>query len=168
MGASLLGLGPKADELIDMQVICDTASVAEQSEVLVGLEISLAPNWHIYWKNSGESGYPTTLNWSFSQEKWRAGPLQFPAPYLYEYEGLRGYALKNRFVLLSTLFAPPKLKELSILEGRFDALICNESTCLPYEFQFSLQLPRSEKQKLIEKNISALSSARSQLLLILL
>ena len=47
MGASLLGLGPKADELIDMQVICDTASVAEQSEVLVGLEISLAPNWHI-------------------------------------------------------------------------------------------------------------------------
>ena len=43
VGVSLLGLVPKADELIDIQVICDTATVAEKSEVLVGLEISLAP-----------------------------------------------------------------------------------------------------------------------------
>ena len=163
VGVSLLGLVPKADELIDIQVICDTATVAEKSEVLVGLEISLAPDWHIYWKNAGESGYSTTLKWSFSQEKWRADPLQFPAPYHYEYEGISGYALKNQFVLLNTLFAPSKLEEVSKLEGRFDALICNESTCLPYEFQFSLQFPRSQKQELIKKNISRLKNARRHL-----
>ena len=159
----LFGLVPQTDDLIDIEVICDTAAVADQSEVLVGLKISLAPDWHIYWENAGESGYPTTLHWSFSQQEWRAGKLQFPAPYLYEYEGMSGYALKNQFVLLNTLIAPSNFDEISHLEGRFDALICNKSTCLPYEFEFSLQLPRSKNQEFIEENISFFKNATSQL-----
>ena len=130
--------------------------VADQSEVLVGLKISLAPQWHIYWKNAGESGYPTTLHWSFSQQEWRAGKLQFPAPYLYEYEGMTGYALKNNlFYSIPCLprLAPPALTKGSHLEGRFDALICNESTCLPYELEFSLQFEKVQRTKNLLKKI---------------
>ena len=67
--------------------------LAEEQSIWVGFQIQLAPGWHIYWKNAGESGYPTTVGWELSKG-WKAGTLQFPAPYLYEYEGMTGYALK--------------------------------------------------------------------------
>ena len=129
--SSLLIAQPRAQDLIDIQLISDGSVVSPNSELCVGLQISLAPDWHIYWKNAGGSGYPSTLKWKLPQD-WKAEPLDFPAPYLYQYEGMTGYALENNFTLLVTLITPPQLKEQVSIQGFFEALICNESTCLPY------------------------------------
>ena len=32
--------------------------------VWLGLELRHIPHWHTYWKNAGDSGLPTTLNWT--------------------------------------------------------------------------------------------------------
>ncbi|MDB5892998.1 MAG: protein-disulfide reductase, partial [Rhodoferax sp.] len=32
--------------------------------VWVGLQITHQPEWHTYWKNSGDSGLPTQLSWT--------------------------------------------------------------------------------------------------------
>ena len=38
------------------------------------------------------------------------GELEFPSPYLYEYEGMTGYALENNFTLLARLQVPDSFK----------------------------------------------------------
>src|SRR5512132_190003 len=38
--------------------------VAPGKQVWVGLQLSHQPEWHTYWKNSGDSGLPTQLQWT--------------------------------------------------------------------------------------------------------
>src|ERR1039458_3932577 len=33
-------------------------------EVLAGVELKMAPGWHTYWRNGGDSGLPTTVKWT--------------------------------------------------------------------------------------------------------
>ena len=37
--------------------------VTPGAPVWVGLQIAHQPEWHTYWKNSGDSGLPTQLEW---------------------------------------------------------------------------------------------------------
>ena len=45
----------------------------------VGLQFQLESGWHIYWKNSGQSGLPPNVTWSLP-DGVTAGDLQYPIP----------------------------------------------------------------------------------------
>ena len=47
--------------------------------VWVGLQITHAPEWHTYWKNAGDSGMPTELQWTLPPGV-RAGDIAWPLP----------------------------------------------------------------------------------------
>ena len=47
----------------------------------VGVLFEMAPGWHLYWRNSGEAGFPTALTWK--TDGAALGPLQWPAPALF-------------------------------------------------------------------------------------
>ena len=79
----------KVEDLIKVKAVLDSKVVAPASQVALAVQIFLEPEWHIYWENSGDSGYPTTIEWSLP-DGWSIGELNFPAPYLYEYEGITG------------------------------------------------------------------------------
>ena len=38
--------------------------VAPGKTAWLGLQLAHAPEWHTYWKNSGDSGQPTELQWT--------------------------------------------------------------------------------------------------------
>ena len=48
-------------------------------KVMVGLQIIHKPEWHTYWKNSGDSGQPTDLQWTLPAGV-TAGEVQWPTP----------------------------------------------------------------------------------------
>jgi DsbC/DsbD-like thiol-disulfide interchange protein len=47
--------------------------------VWVGLQITHKPEWHTYWKNSGDSGLPTVLEWTLPAGV-TAGDIAWPTP----------------------------------------------------------------------------------------
>ncbi len=49
--------------------------------VRVGVWFEPDPGWHLYWRNPGETGLPTRIE--FQVEGGRAGPLAWPAPRAY-------------------------------------------------------------------------------------
>jgi DsbC/DsbD-like thiol-disulfide interchange protein len=49
------------------------------NEVWVGLQIAHKPEWHTYWKNSGDSGLPTVLEWTLPVGVM-AGDIAWPLP----------------------------------------------------------------------------------------
>src|SRR5262245_12535811 len=54
--------------------------------ITVGVRFNVAPKWHIYWKNPGESGLATTIKLELP-EGWSQGDLQYPAPVTFEAPG---------------------------------------------------------------------------------
>ena len=63
------------------ELLVDAEELAPGKTVRVGVAFELDPGWHIYWRNSGESGLPTELEWSFPGE---VGPTRWPVPHVYE------------------------------------------------------------------------------------
>ncbi|MEP6825460.1 MAG: protein-disulfide reductase DsbD domain-containing protein, partial [Ramlibacter sp.] len=47
--------------------------------VWVGLQLAHQPEWHTYWKNSGDSGLPTQLEWTLPVGVM-AGDIAWPLP----------------------------------------------------------------------------------------
>ncbi|MBC7602156.1 MAG: protein-disulfide reductase, partial [Ramlibacter sp.] len=48
-------------------------------QVWVGLQLKHAPEWHTYWKNSGDSGLPTHVQWTLPAGV-TAGDIAWPLP----------------------------------------------------------------------------------------
>jgi DsbC/DsbD-like thiol-disulfide interchange protein/cytochrome c biogenesis protein CcdA len=144
----LMVWGQSPDEVISVELVSDNSKIAKGSQGWLGINVKLSPNWHVYWRNSGESGYPTTVTWD-APSGIDIEPLDYPAPHLYSYDGLSGYILKDEFWLLVSFRVSPKIQfkkdETLKIKGVFDALVCNESTCLPFTRELTIQLMSEDK-----------------------
>jgi DsbC/DsbD-like thiol-disulfide interchange protein len=67
------------------------APASGTGELRLGLHFLLAPEWHVYWKNSGDAGYPPSIALSGSPLQ-ATGELLWPAP--------RRFALRGGLVAL--------------------------------------------------------------------
>ena len=112
--------------------------------VWLGLQLTHQPQWHTYWKNSGDSGLPTTLQWTLPAGL-AAGEIAWPLPHKIPIGNLANYGYEDTVLLpvpltLSADFKPPALA--SEIEIRLQAswLVCRRE-CIPEEGSFALKLP---------------------------
>jgi thiol:disulfide interchange protein DsbD len=70
--------------------------------VLAGVVLEMEPGWHTYWRNPGESGIATEIQWKLP-EGVTAGEIQWPVPEVYEADGLVTYVHHDTAVLLVPL-----------------------------------------------------------------
>ena len=79
--------GRKAEDLVRVRMLADTDIIAAGQTFHVAVVFDIAPHWHIYWKNPGDSGAATELTWRAPGNE--IGPVQWPAPQVFrEAEGL--------------------------------------------------------------------------------
>ncbi|MSQ76214.1 MAG: protein-disulfide reductase [Rhodoferax sp.] len=112
--------------------------------VWLGLQLAHQPQWHTYWKNSGDSGLPTTLQWTLPASL-AAGDIAWPLPHKIPIGNLANYGYEDTVLLpvpltLGPDFKPPALA--SEIEIRLQAswLVCRRE-CIPEEGSFALKLP---------------------------
>src|SRR6187200_477241 len=65
----------KTDEVRAELVAHAPEGVSAGKPLSLGLLIRHAPHWHTYWKNPGDSGLPTTLEWTLPAGV-QAGPIE--------------------------------------------------------------------------------------------
>ncbi|APW44653.1 protein-disulfide reductase [Rhodoferax saidenbachensis] len=111
--------------------------------VWVGLQFQHQPHWHTYWKNAGDSGLPTQVQWTLPAGV-TAGDIAWPTPTRIAIGSLANLGFENTVLLPVPLtiakdFQPPLTGDLEI---RLAAswLVCKE-TCIPQEGNFVLRLP---------------------------
>jgi len=112
--------------------------------VWVGLQITHAPEWHTYWKNAGDSGMPTELQWTLPPGV-RAGDIAWPLPRKIPIGHLANYGYEGTVLLPVPLLITPEYKPGPLaksLDVRLKAtwLVCRKE-CIPQEGEFALQLP---------------------------
>jgi len=118
--------------------------VAPGEPVWVGLQITHQPEWHTYWKNSGDSGLPTQFEWTLPPGVM-AGDIAWPVPKKIPVGNLANYGYEHTVLLPVPLTITPDFKPsllASELEVKLKAawLVCRKE-CIPQEGEFALKIP---------------------------
>jgi thiol:disulfide interchange protein DsbD len=108
--------------------------------VWVGLQLVHLPEWHTYWKNAGDSGLPTQLEWTLPAGV-SAGDIAWPTPKKIPIGTLANYGYEGTVLLPVPLTVAPGFNAAN-LDIRLKAswLVCKKE-CIPQEGDFSLQIP---------------------------
>ena len=114
------------------------------STVWVGLQLAHKPEWHTYWKNSGDSGQPTQLQWTLPAGV-TAGDIAWPLPKKIPIGTLANYGFEGTVLLPVPLTISPAFKA-PLLSGDIEVklkaawLVCKKE-CIPEEGEFALKIP---------------------------
>ena len=64
---------------VSAELVAANDALVPGTTATVALRLAIAPGWHTYWRNPGESGLPTTLEWRLPYG-YAAGAIEWPAP----------------------------------------------------------------------------------------
>ena len=121
-----------------------TPDAAAGQPVWVGLQITHAPEWHTYWKNAGDSGMPTELQWTLPPGVM-AGDIAWPLPKKIPIGHLANYGYEGTVLLPVPLIITPQYKP-GVLADALDVklkatwLVCRKE-CIPQDGEFALKIP---------------------------
>lgn len=127
---------------VEAELLADTTTVVPGKPFTAGLHLRMAPDWHTYWQNPGDSGLPVSLLWKLPPG-WKAGPLQWPLPQKQTEEGgMVTFGYEGEVLLLVELTPPDTLPDNGTITLEADAswLACNK-TCVPGRAPVTLSLP---------------------------
>lgn len=105
----------------------------------LGVEITHQPNWHTYWRNSGDSGIPTEIQWQLPPG-WQAGALQWPTPKKFKLGPLGNYGYDDTVLLAAPIQVTETVKGDLNVTAQANWLACR-TECIPEYASLSLRLP---------------------------
>jgi thiol:disulfide interchange protein DsbD len=126
-------------ENIRAELVSEASEVKAGEPFWVGLHFTIRPKWHTYWKNPGDSGLPTEINWKLPAGA-KADPIVWPAPAFFDIGGVINYGYHDDVVLLTKITPPADAAGPLVLNADANWLVC-EDVCIPEEGKFSLSLP---------------------------
>src|SRR5437867_2902958 len=63
----------------EARLVLGAAQARPGDTVLAGVHLHMSKGWHTYWRNSGQSGLPTTIQWQLPKGVI-PGKIQWPIP----------------------------------------------------------------------------------------
>jgi thiol:disulfide interchange protein DsbD len=122
-------------------LVSEVQAVQPGTPFTVAVRFDLDPGWHNYWRNPGDSGLPTTIEWNLP-DGFKAGDIQWPIPGKIIAPPLVDYGYSDWVALLVEITPPEDLEPGGSvnLQALVDWLIC-EAICLPAYQEVSLELP---------------------------
>src|SRR5437879_797718 len=124
-----------------------SAEAARPGETLMaGLLLKMPPGWHTYWKNSGDSGAPTKIDWQLP-EGINAGETQWPLPEKLTVSDLTTYVYHDEVLLMTPLTVAAEAAAGSKeVKAQVSWLEC-ERVCLPGKAEVKATLQVGPKSK---------------------
>ena len=110
----------------------------------LGLQIQHQAHWHTYWRNPGDSGLATELQWQLP-EGLKPGNLIWPAPQKIPVGSMANYGYEGTVLLVTPVQVAPKFKanEASsdiTVQLHASWLVCKQE-CIPQEGDFVVRVP---------------------------
>jgi len=106
-------------------------AVAPGDSSTLALDMTLAPGWHTYWKNAGDSGQPVEITWKVP-DGIAIGDIEWPAPHRQPFDPMMNYGYSDRSTLLMPVTVPDTWPEGKPVEMTADVfwLVCKQ-VCIP-------------------------------------
>ncbi|WP_240387369.1 protein-disulfide reductase DsbD family protein [Brevundimonas naejangsanensis] len=118
-----------------------SAWAAPGSTAVVAVRQKIQPGWHTYWRNPGDSGGPTTLDWTLPAGVV-AGDIVWPLPERQRLQSLMNYGYSDAVFLPVPIEVPASTRPGQTLRLTAEALfmVCSDQMCVPDELTLSLDL----------------------------
>jgi thiol:disulfide interchange protein/DsbC/DsbD-like thiol-disulfide interchange protein len=133
--------GPQKGDNIEAELVSLSRWVAPGSTAVVAVRQKIAPGWHTYWRNPGDSGGPTTLSWRLPPGVV-AGDIVWPLPERQRLQSLVNYGYSDEVYLPVPIEVPASARPGSTLPLIAEALflVCSDQMCIPVELTLRLDL----------------------------
>ena len=128
-------------EQVRLSLLSDFDAATPGSTLWVGLRFELIPEWHVYWRNPGDSGEAPRVQWQLP-DGWQAGDIRWPTPQRIPVGPLVNYGYGDSVTLLVPVAVPPEQAAGVSEDIRADVnwLVCREE-CIPQEAVLTITLP---------------------------
>ena len=97
------------------EIISESDSIEENTEILIGVKFKLDSGWHTYWLNPGDSGDKASFDWTLPNGFKISGPM-WPQPELIPYPPLMTYGYNDEAIIVFKLESPNYLSLIHISE----------------------------------------------------
>ncbi len=148
--------GPQGTERIEAELVPMSQWAAPGSTAIVAVRQKIQPGWHTYWRNPGDSGGATTLDWTLPPGV-SAGDIVWPAPTRQRLQDLMNYGYSDVVLLPVPVEIPADARPGSTLPLEVSALflVCSDEMCVPDELTLRLDLPVREGAAPLEARYGA-------------
>jgi DsbC/DsbD-like thiol-disulfide interchange protein len=146
---STLSPGDRTENFFQMPVqarlISEVKSIKPGTKFCIAVRLKMDEGWHTYWKNPGDSGLPTSIEWTLP-DGFIADDILWPFPQFFETSDIVGFGYEGEVCLLIDIEAPAALKTGSIvrLSASVEWLACREE-CVPGRSELTIELPVKER-----------------------
>ena len=126
---------------VSAELVAERSAVQPGGSVQIALFLQHMPKWHTYWRNPGDSGLPTRLEWQLPPGV-QVGDIEWPAPKRLPIGPLVNYGYEGELLLPMPLTVPADAPVGSELKLRATAhwLVCLD-VCIPESAELELRLP---------------------------
>ncbi len=148
---------------LQAELVSAVAEVASGQTLLVGVHFKIEPGWHVYWRNPGDSGEMTRVEWILP-EGFLPGALLWPAPSRIPVSPLVNFGYEGELTLLAEILAgpQPQAAKSATLRANVAWLVCKE-TCIPGKTTLSLTLPWTAGKPKLSKHWDKLDAVRASI-----
>jgi len=121
------------------RIVVDSHLLNQNRTIPIGILVDLENDWHIYWRNPGDSGMPTSIDFDLPNGI-TVSEIKWPAPKAFEYDGLASYGYEKQVLLLADLSVPENYALSSIeIAANLKSLICKD-VCIPFNTTVSTEI----------------------------
>ncbi|MFO7640050.1 MAG: protein-disulfide reductase DsbD family protein [Candidatus Competibacteraceae bacterium] len=126
---------------VQAHLVGEVAAVRPGQPFWVALRLTMRDGWHTYWRNPGDSGLATTIDWTLP-EGFTASEIRWPYPERIPVGPLMNFGYHGKVWLLVQIQPPATLadSEPLTLQAHARWLVCEED-CIPEEAVLRLTLP---------------------------
>ncbi|MCP5300942.1 MAG: thioredoxin family protein [Chromatiaceae bacterium] len=123
---------------VTLTLLAEPAGYTPGRPLWLALRFDLIPQWHVYWRNPGDSGEAPRVAWQLPGG-WRGGELQWPVPQRIAVGPLLNYGYADSVMLLAEVTPAAAATGAAALHADVRWLVCREE-CIPQQARLDLTL----------------------------
>ncbi|MGE0268375.1 MAG: protein-disulfide reductase DsbD family protein [Candidatus Omnitrophota bacterium] len=128
-----------------VEIIPQFETIKEGQTFWVGLSFIPDKDWHVYWRNPGDSGLAPQIQWQLPNE-FHSGEIIWPVPERIEAGPLVTFGYHHETFLLTEIKSPPSFENQNelVLSAKVSWLACKEE-CIPGVAHFTIRIPVTQE-----------------------
>ena len=149
-------------EHLKVELLSDINSVEPGKPFSVGLHFEMEKGWHIYWRNPGDSGEPSRVEWNLPPG-FLPGEIEWPAPERLGSASVIDYGYEEAVLLPVEMRTPKSLApgQRVTLSADVSWLVCRD-ICVPGKESLKLALPVQATPSSVSLSHALFQAARSR------
>ncbi len=146
---------------VRVQLVAQNTSIRPGDPFLAAVHFKMSPGWHIYGKNPGDTGLPTTVSWDLPRG-FTVSELPWPALQRFTLQGIASDGYGGEVSLLSRITPPADLSSGNVTIRAHATWLACRIECTPGKADVSFSLPVGPGAPVPDPRWAALTAAAAR------